>query len=434
MRIFKKYLPLLLTVLLSGLAVSYAVNHRLSNTDYQSDKLSVYKTLERAGLSWTENEAVLQADGAPSYANTHEAFLSVIAAQNPQKQLDVNQLMRLYAALLVPVLGLLSFGTLRTDRPWTNYLCAALLVAVFCDAYYTGSLCSIGPQPLTLLLFLLTCGLFLVCYQQNRAPVWLLAALYASGSLYGFTGTLQGLTGILFGLLLLRLYRLAQTRPAKIVSVVLGCALALQCGVFAAAYRDAHREDHLFNAVFQGVCMYDSVTELGLDPELDELKDQWYSKELAEQYQLHDRFYSRISGADIAGYYLTHPLSAFDLMGRAASEAFRFVPERGMRAYSLCKEGLMNGLLVSFWLLFAVYSALLVWLYKDRPHLRDILGFFIALQLMLLLALAYPGFSNGVSALREQLYLFNILFDGAVITVIVGGSRLKIRRKNGKDC
>ena len=195
-----------------------------------------------------------------------------------------------------------------------------------------------------------------------------------------------------------------------------------------------------------GVAKYESVSELGLNPKLDELSGQFYSDGLIERYSLKQEFFDKISYGKITGFYLTHPSAFFGGLNSAVKNAFalrpaylgNFMEESGMEGeqakgfslYSLIKSTFVPNTVVFMMVFFILYFGVLIYLYASEKEKRPLIEIMLGISVSAILCLKLPLILSGEFELGRSLFTFGIFFDLMILLAVVAGGRyMKQRRR-----
>ncbi len=426
---FKKFLPLIITAAISLIMLIVA---------FLSSKVNIgtfpYVLYEKLGMYFVDENTNAVMGNVFSINGTLESFVTFIKSfANKEQQFSVNLPAFIYSAFAFASLCMLSKSAMVTKYKWTGYLAVVLLPVIFLDFSNIAYFKTFYNQPLILTLLLLIFAVFVITYQKGNVGITATVVLFVLTVLYGSIGVVQAITAIVFGALIIRLSKLSKSTTAKIISIVLGAVTIVQSLVFTLNYKPFDYKQQIYNSVFFGVCKYDSVTELGLDPKLDDFKEVYFGmKENEKEYDLESNFYSKISYSKLMKYYLTHPVKAVKIISNQASLAFYNDKDFGFTPYSTAKKLFFPVNLVTT-LVFVIVSIILsVVVRKKHSEYKYFAEFYIGLTVALLLSLFASALYHGNCDVNFNMYTFNIIFDITFITALVTGIRLILSGQDEK--
>lgn len=396
------------------------------------DTEGIYRDVEQMNL-YKIDDTLYGQNTATNFAplNTHHVLVRLLTQGGV---CNMYVLGAVYCLLLLLGLWLIVKAAGDSKYAWTNYLLAVLLVFVFTNFSYTGYFKTLYSTPFTAVMLLLWFGIMLYIHSIGNAK-WYLSLLAALAALiFAFIGTVNALIGVLLGICILRLTTVSRDKMQKYLSVVLGLAVIIGSVVFTVSYKGADYEKNLYNGVFFGVVRTGSVTELGLDSKLDELKGQFYTDELAEKYDLENTFYPKVSYGKLVGYYATHWGAAYKMVDMAAKNAYFYLNDQhpGYDLYSRAKMIFLPHTLLFYIVLFILYIGILIFLYKTYKERRPILEIFLLAAVMMGIALKIPVFLTGIYEISQSMFTLNLLFDCILVIAVIGGSRVVLERGDAK--
>ncbi len=391
-------------------------------------------------ISFMEKMGLYSSDSGYAYGvlnssvsldGTQETLVSVMKKMAINGTIPAMLPIALLGIFLVLVLCLAITSASKTSHSWTTYLCAGLLLFVFCDFSNLAYFKTLHIYPLILILLLLICSMFAYFYKREKVGLSGIILAFLAVLAYSCLGTAQAVTSLVLGFLLIRLYRLSSSKSASVLAVVLGAVLLVQSVAFTFNYKSADYKQSLYNSVFYGVAKFDSVEVLGLDPKLNDFKEVYYGmKEDAESYDLENTFYSKISYKKIIGYYITHPVNFIKLLNNEAKAAFYFESTMPFNLYGTVKKLYIPTGLTSFMVIALVYVLVALFVRKKYPALKYVGEFSVGLVVMWLLALVSAVVLNGNCEIRAATYTFNTLFDIMLVLAAVGGIRVMLKTRD----
>lgn len=387
------------------------------------EKMGLYSS--DSGFAYGTLNNTISLDG------THETLISVMKNVAINGTIPALLPIALLGVAFVLVLVLATISASKTSHSWTTYLCVALLLIVFCDFSNLAYFKTLHIYPLILILLLLICSLFSYFYKKEKVGVAGIILAFFAALAYSCLGNAQAVTSVVVGILLIRLYRLSSSKAASVLAVVLGAVLLVQSVAFAINYKPADYKQGLYNSVFYGVAKFDSVEVLGLDPKLNDFKEVYYGmKQDAEDYDLENTFYDKISYKKIMGYYITHPVNFIKLLNNEAKAAFYFESSMPFTLYSTVKKFYIPTGLPSFLVIALVYILVSLFVRKKYPQFKFAGELSIGLVVMWLLALVSSVVLNGNCEIRTSTYTFNTIFDIMLVFAAVGGIRVMLKTRD----
>lgn len=423
----KKFLPHIITATITFVLMILAM---VSQTLYVSsiplkfmEKLGIYAS--DSGFAYGTLNYTFSVNG------THEIWGSIL------KKLSANgviygivPIIILFATLLVVLVFALN-SAIKTNYKWTTFLCAVLLPVVFCDFTNLAYFKTLHYEPLVLILLLLICAMFFRIYKNNKTGWTSVITLAITVIAYSSIGKLQAVTALVLGLLIVRLFKLTSTKGLKIFTIVLGSVVVLQSVLFISSYKSVDYERNIYNSVFFGVCKYDSVTSLGLDPKLDDFKEVYCGMmENEADYDLQNTFYNKVSYKTLLKYYITHPSNTIKLVGNEAKAAFYTDNEYLFTPYSTVKKMYMPAGLGMLLIIALIYIAVAIFTGKKFPQLKYACEFLCGLVVMWIVSLFVTVIFNGNCDITTNVYTFNVLFDILLVCAATGGIRVMLKTRD----
>lgn len=310
---------------------------------------------------------------------------------------------------------------------------------IFCDFSYTCYFMSIYQEPFIFSVLILFIGLLLDAH-KNGGITWIRGIFIAlCGMAFAAVNFMTAVIAVVLGAAVILFWNMDK-KPS---SIICGTVIIVLSVVFMYTYVPADRSRNLYNSVFYGICNYDSVTEIGLNESLDELKGVPYSAEIAEKYDLKNRFYQDINYADIIGYYASHPASFAHALTNPPSEygvirdadtgSYTDKPNtqaNGFCAYSMLKQKLLGKNLsgMATWLF--IYYVIIIVAYKNSDKKRRVfLNLLIIPGISGALSLVFPLILSGTQNFGRNMFMFNVSLDFMVFISIVGGIWELLRRR-----
>ena len=445
----KRFLPQMITVVLSLIILICVINIPLGVADGGGQ----YKTMERLNLYYlnppTDNYfqtsfgVDLNKQDKPA-ANTLEYVAKFVI--DSKNTLNVKTIGHILSVLLLIGLFIFVRGGRSDKFIWTNYALSGLLVFIFADLGYLTFFNTLYTEGLTLVLLLISIGLLLYCHNIKNVPIYIAPVLAISTLAFSFIGTLQAIVGAIIGVLIIRTALLCDKKVNKYIIAICGVFVFIFATKFAVGYKPVDYEKNIYNSVFFGVANHESVSTLGLNPKLDELKGKFYTDDIAKSYNLQDEFFGKVNYGKITGFYTTHIGAFLGEFKNVSSNAFflrsgylgNFTEgssaqpkeqAKGFNLYSFLKAKFIPNTTFFIFLMFAIYFAVLIYMYVTEQNRRLILEVFIALGLAAATCIKMPIILSGGFELGRALYMFNILFDLMLISALIAGGRVLLERR-----
>ena len=423
----KKYFPHIITAVISFVLTVWAIvspNLNVSSIPLKfMEKLGIYAS--DSGFAYGTLSNTFSVNG------THEIWGSIL------KKLSINGVINaivpiiILMVLLIVVLVFAVNSATKTSYKWTTFLCAILLPIVFCDFTNIAYFKTLHHEPLVLILLLLVCVIFFTIYKNNKISWISLIILAIAVVVYSSIGTVQAVTALVLGILIIRLFKLASNNKLKIFTIILGSVVILQSVLFISSYKSADYERNIYNSVFFGVCKYDSVTSLGLDPKLDYFKEIYYGMmENEADYDLKNNFYNKVSYKTLLKYYTTHPSNTIKLVNSEAKAAFYTDNGFAFTPFSTIKKMYMPGSLAALFIVAIIYIAAAIFTGKKFPQLKYVCEFLCGVVIMWILSLFATVIYNGNCDINTNVYTFNVLFDILFVCAATGGIRVMLKMRD----
>ncbi len=422
----KKNLPQIITAILSILMLVFTLIF-INFPDYSKPML----LLEKLGIS-TSGTICTVGNNTFSTNGTHETAVSIFKKISINNTTSTIVSFIILAILLVTALTIISKAASKTKYSWTAYLCAFLLPVMFCDITNTAFFKTLYINPLIMVLLLLICAVFVHIFNKQTVGTIGIVILTILTLLYSWLGIVQAVTAIVVGILIARLYAITKNQANKILAILMGCIIVVQSIVFAFNYKSVDYKRDIYNAVFFGVAKYDSVTELGLDPKLDDFKEVYYGmKENEDEYDLENTFYSKVSYKDIVKYYAAHPFNAYKVINYQAKNSALHYMQFGFTPYNFIKTKIpMNFIIVVA--VTIVYILIAHILRKKYASIKYTVEFLAGISVMWLISLIVGSIYFGNSDMAMVMTNYNVLFDILLLSVLIGGTRVVLHRQDEK--
>ena len=423
----RKILPHIITAVLSVVLLCVAFISTATSTG-----TTPFTLMEKLGIYSSDSGfAYGIANNSFSANGTHEFFLSLLKKTAVNNTINgfvpIAVLGIAFVAVLVFVLGSAS----KTKYAWTTYLCAILLPLVFCDFTNLVYFKSLFSNPLVLILLILISAMFFRFYKNESVGLTGIILLAVATVAYTCLGTVQALTSIVLGALIIRLFKLCKNKTCAISTIVLGTIVIVQSLVFTATFKSVDYRQSLYNSVFYGVCKYDSVAEIGLDPKLDDFKEVYYGMmENEDKYDLENTFYNKVSYKTLLKYYITHPTNTIKLINNEAKAAFYTVNEYTFTPYSSIKKLYVPSGLSVVLIIAAVYIIIAMFIGKKYKNLMPVAEFLSGMAIMWVISLIATTILNGNSDILTNTYTFNVIFDILLVSAAVGGIRVMLTMRD----
>ena len=448
----KKLLPQMITVILALIILLFVMIIPLGVADGGGQ----YKTMEGLNLYYlnppTDNYfqtsfgVDLNKQAKPA-DNTLEYVAKLAINSFSDNGIFSVKIMGIICSILF-LIGLLIFvrGG-KSDRfKWTNLAFSGLLVFIFADLGYLTFFNTLYTEGLTLVLLLISVGLLLYCHNIRNVPIYIAPLITISTIAFSLIGTLQAIVGAIIGILIMRMALLCDKKINWYVVAICGGLVFSIASKFAIGYAPVDYEKNIYNSVFFGVANHESVSEIGLNPKLDQLKGKFYTEDIAKSYNLKNEFYNKISYGRITKYYATHIGSFLKEFKSVSSNAFflragylgnfaqgsNAQPKEqanGFNLYSLLKAKFIPNTTFFVFIMFAMYFGILIYMYYTERGRRLILEVFIGLGIAAAACMKMPIILSGSFELSRSLYMFNILFDLMIVTTLIAGGRVLLERR-----
>lgn len=393
-----------------------------------------FSLMEKNGIYSSDSGFSYGVSGASASVETsHDALISLMKKTAFENVVSGYVPFAFLSVALIIVMALAINSASKTSYKWTNYFAALLLPFIFCDFSNLAYFKTLYPYPLVLISLVLISAIFAGFCKNERAGYVTIVLFSAAVLFFSRLGAAQAVIALVLGIFIISLCKAAVSKPAALLSVILGIAVMAQSITFLLTLNTDDYKQNLYNSVFFGVCKYDSVTALGLDENLDDFADVYYkTKDNEADYKLEETFYSKISYKNIIGYYFTHPSNFFKLLNSEAKAAFFTESDMPFNVYGNIKKFYIpTGI---FWVLLisAVYAIVCVCIGKKHKRFRHICGFAAALPIMWILSLVSAVIINGNCDIHESAYMFGVIFDIMVAFAAIGGIRVMLKNRDEK--
>ena len=397
-------------------------------------KTAPFSLMEKCGIYQSEGGfSYGVSDGSFSAGTSHEALISIMkmfAAENTISGL----VPYIFLSLLLIFAAIWAVNSAsKTSYKWTTFLCAVLIPFIYCDFSNLAYFKTLYPYPVIMILILLVCAMFAGFYKKGKIGYAGIILIFTAVVFMSRIGVIQAVVSLVLGIAIIRLYKIAVSKPAAVLAVVFGAVAILQSVIFIFNTNGVDYRQGLYNSVFYGVCRYDSVTELGLDQKLDDFKEVYYGmKENESDYDLENSFYGKISYKKIIAYYAKHPVNFAKLLNDEAKAAFFNDSDMPFTFYSTLKKFYVpTGLL---WVLLISLIYILVALFTGKKHgnLKPVSEYIALLPIMWILSLAAAVVLNGNCDIYMTSYTFSIIFDTMVMFAAIGGIRIMLKNRDDK--
>lgn len=445
----KKYLPQMITVVLSLIILLCVMNIPLG----VADGGGLYKTMERLNLyyltpptaDYFQTNFGVDLNGVDKPATNTLEYVAKLAIDS-KNGLNVKIIGCILSVLLLISLFIFVRGGRSDKFTWTNYALAGLSVLIFADLGYLTFFNTLYTEGLTLVLLLISVGLLLYCHNIKNVPIYIAPLITISTLAFSFIGTLQAIVGVIIGVLIVRTISLCDKKINSYIIGICGVLVFIFASKFAVGYKPVDYEKNIYNSVFFGVANHESVSTLGLNPKLDELKGKFYSDDIVKTYNLKDELFNKVNYGKITLYYTTHIGAFLGEFKNVSSNAFflrsgylgnfaegsNAQPKeqaKGFNLYSFLKAKFIPNTTFFVFGMFAIYFAVLIYMYVTEQKRRLILEVFIALGLAAGACIKMPIILSGGFELGRALYIFNILFDLMLISTLIAGGRVLLERR-----
>lgn len=420
----KKILPTIITAILSiivlVLSFTFSVFPENAKPFSLMEKTGIYTIGSTCGI---ENND-FSANG------THETYVSFLKKFAINNTFDIIVSYIILSLLFIVALVIISKATSKTNYKWTAYCCAILLPIVFGDFTNTVFFKTLYINSLVLISLLLLCSVFLWLYHKNSTGIAGIVLVSILTFVYSCLGSVAAITSIILGILIVRLCIISKKTP-KILAIVLGCCIVVHSVCFMFTYKSVDYDQNLYNSVFYGVAKYDSVTELGLDSKLDDLKETYYSEQIKTDYNLSNTFYNKISYKDIAKYYITHPVNAYKVINEQSKLTHMHYYDYGTAPYNSIKTRIPTNFLIVI-IITVAFLFIANILKKKYTEIKPVTEFFSGISIMWLLSLIIGSLYYGNCDIAMNMNVYNVLYDIMLLTILLGGTRVVLHRQDEK--
>jgi hypothetical protein len=382
------------------------------------------------------------------YLSTHivVAFLAVWINKWVHPGLfDIRFLSAIYICLLLT--AFVCSLRLNLLASWTSKLAFALLfMIVFLDVGYTSYFNSFFGEPIAFIFMLITVASALWLAEQENPRRWVFMVFFLAAIFLAGSKIQNAPVGLILGVLCLRFMGMSMQLSWK--KTVAFCS-ALLLLVSAAFYILAPKElkgINQYQSVFYGV-LKDSpspeqdLRELGLDTKLAVLANTNYftpHTDIPQQSaELQKDFYSHISHAKIAMFYLMHPARYWQKLQVTASHAMTVRAsylgnydkaegfERGKitSSFSLWSQFKTKYVPHTLWFIcffyFLYYFIVLQYARQTVWTNRFMYEIFAVIPLIGAVAFLVPLLGDGEADMEKHLFLFNVCFDLMLLVSLV---------------
>lgn len=421
----KKYLSTIITAILSIIVLVFSF---VFSKFPESAK--PFSLMEKLGI-YTLGPICGVENNNFSTNDTHEVYISLLKSFATNNTFSIVTSYIILSIVLIVALVIISKAASKTNYKWTAYVCAALLPFVFGDFTNTAFFKTFYINSLILVVVLLMCSIFLWLYHKNSTGIVGIILVSILTMIYSCLGSITAITSIVLGILIARLCIISKNKLSKILAIVMGCCVIIQSICFIFTYKSVDYEQNIYNSVFYGVAKYDSVTELGLDPELDNLKETYYSENIKAEYNLSNKFYNKISYTDIAKYYITHPVNAYKIINQQSKLSAMHYYDYGTTPYNSLKTRIPTNfpIIIIITIAFVVISIILK---KKYCEIKPVTEFLMGISVMWLLSLIFGSLYYGNCDTAMNMTVYNVLYDIVLLTILIGGTRVVLHRQDEK--
>lgn len=326
----------------------------------------------------------------------------------------------------------------------TKVICGILALLVFTDGIYISYFNSFFGEAATISCLFLTIGssLYLISRKEPSRRHFI---FFFISSLFFLTSKTQQIPLILFmWIIYFALYKFY--KDYKKLIVIGSLVVTLLCGIVFLSIGDITNKNNLYQSVFTGI-LYESETpeedlkELGLDPKFAaNAGPGFYAKDLKYEPlgdEMINEFYPNISIGKVLGFYIKHPLRAWDKISSSADYAYSF--------YEIDEKNYPKGEYNSN----KVINKFRFNLIKNYPEIHRNIYLFIGFSFIYLLVLAFyffkskkkevklltlillfllaagasqlvlPVIGSGVADFGKHLFLINLAYDVLICSAII---------------
>jgi len=323
----------------------------------------------------------------------------------------------------------------------------ALLVVVMTDVGYIGYFNSLFGEPVSYVFLLLTVGLALGIATRERPSRRLLAAFFICAVFLTASKVQNAPVGVAIALLGLRFVPLREDIAWRKTAIGLSAFLLLGSIAMYVLAPKQLKDINMYQTVFYGV-LKDSPTperdlrELGLPTELAVLAGtNFFTPDTAidqRDPKMDGLFYSRISHAKVALFYLKHPGRLLAKLEVAANNGMTIRPyylgtyekSEGMPRgavsgkFGWWSEWKRTALPNTLWFLLpfcAVYYAVLGFEHRRAasPGMKRYVETFALVGVIGAISFLIPVIGDGEADLSKHLFLFNAVFDVMFVSGIL---------------
>jgi len=412
-----------------------------------ADGGNLYQMMERNGLYYSETPTLdyisttvmIDPSIKPTPTNLHDTFVvtnRTISRFLGWDAISTKVLAVEYGVLLVVSLIMIYLGGRRLKYGWTNYLLIGLLCMVFLDFSYMLYVNTLYPEALYMVMLLLCVGLRMN-YDRNRSIFKLIFMILGIVLMIWVGTTMAIVTAIVMALSLVGKFR--EGDKLYLATTLIALAVAVFGFFWGVKYQDPQYKQNIYNSVFFGVLNHTSAEDVGLSSELNRLKGVFYTPETAIEYDLDNKFYSKISYSDIGIFYLTHPgalIKELSFSGRNSRDISMYQAGSYEKAsgklpgekadeftiYSSIKKLFLVG---SMWLICVAIIVFLVFAFMNQGRIKLQM---IGLSFANLVTFILPVILCGRVDIGKNMIMYNVLFDILIVFACIGGLRMILQR------
>ena len=337
-------------------------------------------------------------------------------------------------------------------------LVSLLTLFIFFDGNYLVWFNSLYGEPMmlvTLLLFIASILNYIhYKYVINGTKKIMLRIVYILLTAFFFLGSkLQVFTSLPFVILIVGKIIWDNKHTLNKISIISLCTLlclviAYPIGINMNSDSLSLSKDTQYNSVFYGVLNGSKTPEqdlidLGLNPDMaieagkhTYLSTSEYVKYVPSAEITDQEFYSKISNAKLAKFYLTHPTRLLKGMEYTASKAFYTSTSLGKNYQSYSEIPVSEFYRFTGWsyfrenmlpknLFFIISIYVIVFLFSLYKYVKNKSNSEIKTKILLLwtimligaIQFPMPFVGNGQADISKQLFLFNFIFDGLLLLI-----------------
>lgn len=359
---------------------------------------------------------------------------------------DIRYLSAIYSIMfLISLYLIIKYCRVKAGNA-AAWILAVLGVFVFADMGYISYFNSLYGEAVSVIFLLFSAGMVMWITSAKKPEIYMLLIFFAGMLMFAgakVQNSPLGLVAAVYGLAILKL------RPDRLWRKIVVSSVALLVAVSCFSYFTVSRDIKVCNkyqTVFYGI-LKDSpdpaadLRELGLDTDLAVLAGTNY---FMESYPIDIRsasfkqeLYNSVSHLKIAGFYLRHPDRFLKKLEVSANNGFKLKQGFGNYEKAPGIEYRQAAKRFSFWsnfklavlphsLIFITIVFLLFFLAVILGFVRAkdinsrlLFGFFGYIGVTGLTQFMLPVIGDGEADLSKHLFLFNVSFDMAAVTLIV---------------